>query len=106
MSNQETIALLGLIWTIISSIAAAAWVVVPVFLKWVKPRWEEWRCRRLVPSQRGATDLVNLIKLFGKIQGRLSSPQNEIVAKIQRDLGQFEWRVWTEALPYATVYTV
>ena len=103
--SQESIALLSLIWTVISSICAAAWVVVPTFIRFVVPRWQEWRYTKLVPSQPGASHLVRLVKLLGKVQGQLSCAQNEIVNKIQRDLGQVEWNVWTEVLPYVDVYS-
>jgi len=105
MLDETSIRLLELAWKVIAGACAAAWIIVPVFFKWVKPHWEEWRYRKLVPSQRGASGLVRLIKLLGKIQDQLSYTQNEIVAKIRHDLGQVEWNVWTEALPYAAIYS-
>jgi hypothetical protein len=98
--------LLSFVCNLIGSIAVAAWVAVPVFFKYLKPRWQEWRHTTWVSSQYGVRDLERLVKLLSQVQEYLNSRESNIVrGSIQRELGRVQWNVWTEALPYVALHS-
>lgn len=104
MSTEE-IALMSLIWKIISSFAVGCWVVVPVLIKYVKPRWQQWHYTKLVPSRRAARKLRRLTNVLGQIRFWLSYSENEMMRSIGRELFKVKRKITTESSAYLAVYS-
>jgi hypothetical protein len=102
--SEETIRLLEFAWTIISSVAAGAWVVVPAFCKYVRPRLQEWRYARLKPSQQGARDLERLADSLGQMRFLLRS-DSEIMRAIQEELYRTQQKILAEASCYTAIHS-
>ena len=104
MSNKK-IALLTLFWTIICGLTALYWVIMPIFIKYVKPRLQQWHYTKLVPSQRGARRLRRLAKTVGQIIFWLSYSENEMMRSIGRELFKVERKIITESSVYLAIHS-
>lgn len=100
---SESLGLLNFIWTVISGLAVAGWIAVPIIWKKLRPFWIGRP--RLKSSRRGAKDLKELVKFLGQVQEWLSSMQTELVTRIRHDLCKIEWNIWLEALSYIALHS-
>lgn len=101
---RESIEFLKLLWIIVCNLAVLAWITVPAFLKFVWPRWRMRRSGRFAPKWSG-TKIRRFGWLLGKVQDDLGSARDAMATKIRRELTKVEWGIWTEALPYAEIYS-
>ena len=98
------IELLKLIWEIIRDIAAAGVVFIPVFIKYIKPWWQNRSYLSLTPSHQGAKQLRRLAKTLGQMRFWIK-PDSVMGRRIGQSLFQAENEILTESFSYLALHS-
>jgi len=104
MTQNNNVELWGFVWDVISGLSVAAWVVVPVLLRYVKPHWDQRTYARLTPSRKGAKVLRRLAKTVGKMRFWLRH-DNEMIRSIRKKLFRLECEIMAEAFTYLAMHS-
>lgn len=102
--SELNIELSKLMWEIIRDIALASWFATPVFIKYIKPWWQNRIYLNLTPSRQGAKQLRRLAKTLGRMRFWIKY-DNEMGRRIGRSLFQAENDILTESFSYFAVHS-
>lgn len=102
--STSNIEFLKLTWEIIRDIALAGWVLIPVFLKYIRPWWQNRSYLCLTPSRQGAKQLRHLAKTLGQMIFWIK-PDSDMGRRIGQSLFQAENDILAESFSYLAIHS-